>query len=677
MLKEELSKRRRARVEKFSTYRMCKWTEYDYSILSKVVLIKSKRGKGKTGKTYADMIMMADTETSKKPLEKKDNHIVAWSLCIRASHVNLCTLWGQDPFELVDCMQKIRDAIAADEIYCYWHNFAYDWVFTRKFFISKWGLPAHQLNTKPYYPLFLQFENGFMFKDSLILAQRGLDKWAKDLDVEHKKALGKWVYTRYRTQSDELDADELLYIENDVRAGVECIDKTLDIIGKDISSIPYTSTGIVRDESRKIGHDNHAHEYYVKVAPDWHLQQIMENVFHGGYTHANRHATVSGANHGIYEATCRDFASSYPFCALSEKYPYEAFFKVDRVLSDLNYIKKNSENYAFICKCTFINVRMKDKRHPMPVLSMAKSQAVANAVHDNGRILQATALECWLTDIDLLLIDELYDWDAIRIDNIYASFKEYLPKWFTDYVYQRFEKKTTLKGVDPVLYQIEKGKLNACAYGMIAQKPIKQQITEDYEAQCAEDLYKIDDLEKAWNEEDWEEKYNKHVHNRNSFLPYQWSIWVTAYAQRNLFELGKCVEDGGMWLYSDTDSVYATSFNEEKLEAYNQRCKDKLTSRGYGAVIHKGKEYWLGVAEPDGDYMQFKTIHSKCYCKRPLTARGDNFVMGEDLKITVAGVPKKGAASLKNNIENFKPYFKFDGLTSGKLGHPHIIVPEI
>ena len=77
---------------------------------------------------------------------------------------------------------------------------------------------------------------------------------------------------------------------------------------------------------------------------------------------------------------------------------------------------------------------------------------------------------------------------------------------------------------------------------------------------------------------------------------------------------------------------------------------------------------------PDTD----KTLHSKCYCDRPLTARGDGFIMGGDLKITVAGVPKKtGAKCLHNNIEAFKPGFVFDGITTGKLGHTHIHVDDI
>ena len=206
---------------------------------------------------------------------------------------------------------------------------------------------------------------------------------------------------------------------------------------------------------------------------------------------------------------------------------------------------------------------------------------------------------------------------------------------------------------------------------MCVQKPVPIEIKENYKTGEYDP-----DME---YEKQFEANYNKHVKNRNSFLPYQWGVWVTAYAQSNLFTLGECVDykNGGIWLYSDTDSVYATKFDKRKLQIYNDDCVKRLKDHGYDPVEVKGKKYMLGVAEFDGEYMQFKTLHSKCYCDRPLVARGDNFVMGGDLQITVAGVPKKGAECLKNNIENFKPFFTFDGKTTKKLGHTHISVDHI
>ena len=79
--------------------------------------------------------------------------------------------------------------------------------------------------------------------------------------------------------------------------------------------------------------------------------------------------------------------------------------------------------------------------------------------------------------------------------------------------------------------------------------------------------------------------------------------------------------------------------------------------------------YYLGIAEDDGDYIEFKALHSKCYCKRSRET-------GE-LSITVAGVPKKGAASLHNNIEEFHTGKLFPGKASGKLQHKYIYTDTI
>lgn len=317
----------------------------------------------------------------------------------------------------------------------------------------------------------------------------------------------------------------------------------------------------------------------------------------------------------------------------------------------------------------FRNIRLKDPRFPMPCLSMYKASCILNGIADNGRCLEASLYECYINEIDLKLIYDYYTWDQIIIDDVYVAWKDYLPRWFSDIIYNEYKAKCELKG-DQVLYALQKGKFNSL-YGMSVQKPVPIDIKEDYKTGEYEP-----DMDYLKN---YEHNYEKHVKSRNSFLPYQWGVWVTAYAQSNLFTLGECVDykNGGIWLYSDTDSCYATKFDEKKLKIYNDDCIKRLRDHGYEPVTVKGKTYKLGVAEFDGEYMQFKTLHSKCYCDRPLTAYGDNFVMGGDLQITVAGVPKKGAECLKNNIENFRPFFTFDGITTKKLGHTHIIVDKI
>ena len=144
------------------------------------------------------------------------------------------------------------------------------------------GHPEKQLNIKPHYPLFINFEGGIQFRDSLILAQRSLEKWADDLQVEHRKAVGKWDYDKLRSQHESFSADELEYIEHDTLAGVECINALMNALGKKLWSMPYTATGIPREEVRKRGKKNAAKQLFELIALELSQYKKMENVFQGG-----------------------------------------------------------------------------------------------------------------------------------------------------------------------------------------------------------------------------------------------------------------------------------------------------------------------------------------------------------------------------------------------------------
>lgn len=636
-------------------YKLTYYNDFDFTHFKSIDLkYKTKKGRH----SYNDVIIMADTETSKSINYPAclDNYVVAWSIAFRSFGHNLVTLYGHSPSEFTDMLKKLRENLPGKDIYIYFHNLSYDWPFLRKFMIKEFGKPVNQLNTKSLFPLFIKFENGIMFKDSLSLAQCKLEKWAKDLNVEHQKQIGKWDYDKRRNQNGyNFTSDELDYIECDVVAGVECIDKYLETLSKNISSIPYTNTGIVRDQARKAGGID-AHKDYYKLAPKSFAEQIKdEEVFHGGYTHANRYylgVTMSGE--------CMDICSSYPFEAMRCKAPIEAWTKVNREV-DFKYILEDNPNYAFRFRIKAFDIDLQNLRYPMPVLSLAKCRQTVNAIVDNGRILKCDYAE-WLSneiDIKLFLKQYKFDENSLVITDVYTARKDYLPRWFTDFIFQRFISKTKLKGVDKVRYQIEKGMLNAGSYGMCAQKPVKPLIEENYETG---EFKEKEDM-------NFEKEYEDHIESIKSFLPYVWGIYITSGAQEHLFELGDCVADDGIWLYSDTDSVYATKFDKEKLKAYNERAIQTIKDRGYEPVFWHEKYYNLGVAEFDGAFTEFRTWHSKCYVKRHAD---DN-----ELEITIAGVPKKGVATLENDINNFIPGIIFDGETSGKLTHKHINVPEI
>lgn len=422
-----------------------------------------RAGKKKNENRVSNVWIMLDTETSKKHPNEWDkdkpiaveNHVVLYTISIRIFNHNIMTIYGRTPSEAVTACQRIHEALPGDETIFFIHNASFDWVYLRKFMIRAWGEPVKQLNTKSHYPVVIQFSNGIMLRDSLILAQRGLEKWADDLQVEHRKAVGSWDYEKIRNQDTPLSDNELHYAECDTLAGVECLDALATQLHKKVYSLPYTATGIVREECRKRGKKNKAHDNFVHQAIDFEQYMQLQNVFHGGYTHGSRdhvNQTITG------KIEAYDFASSYPYEMLVEKYPCEKFTPCDDGLT-IQDILKYSNEYAFYFELVAGDVKLTDLAEQMPVLQASKCIQSINAIDDNGRILKAAYIDIWLNEQDLILINEQYMFGVYRLRNVQCAAKDYLPRWFRDFVFEKFKAKCELKGGDPVAYALAKGGL--------------------------------------------------------------------------------------------------------------------------------------------------------------------------------------------------------------------------
>ncbi len=663
----------------YHKYKMLFWDTFDFNILSRNIMYYKKKGKFQSG-TWNDIIIAADTETSKGHEVSSDpmpNHVCAWTISFRAYHCNICTIYGTKPSEMIEAFKRIRAALKGDDIYIYFHNLAYDYVFLRLFLFAAFGTPVKELNTKPHYPIMLGFDNGIILKDSLCLAQCKLEKWANDLNVHHKKAVGSWDYDIIRDQSDSFSRAEKRYIENDTLALCECLDAFCVSLNKTIYSIPYTATGIPREEVRERAKQHKGHENFLRKALSYDQFLKFMKLYHGGYSHANRFYIGDILADDI--TACRDFASSYPYCLIAFKYPSSAFIPLGRDVHP-EYILKNAEEYAFVFRISFKNIRLKDHLLPMPSLQASKCEHTINMIEESGRVLQAGYCTLYICEQDLIVLNSLYDWDPESIcTEVEVSPKDYLPRWFTDYVYDLYAEKCRRKPLqeqDPVAYALAKARVNS-VYGLTVQKSIREnfiEVTEPGE-------YKIDfdgnmaHFESGEYRQDFDQdlkaEYEKYLKNPNTVLPYQWGAYCTAFAFRNLFELGSCVnckyDNLGYlaypphWYYSDTDSCYSDDWNEDKIAAYNKKCKENLTANGYGSVIVNDKEYWLGVAEPDSEYSEYVVLGPKRYCGRS--------VKDNELHITVAGVPKDGAKCLENDIDKFHRNFIFDGEITGKKAH--------
>lgn len=668
---KQIEAERREKLQQAHTYQFLHYKLYNYDVLS--LITASGYNNHYNKRKHANCFIMADTETSKGKTRAKaePNHVVIWTISIRAMGFNWVTLWGNKPTELCEALELIKSHIKADDVTIYWHNMSYDYTFLRRFLFNAFGVPTKQLSTKPHFPILFAFENGLIFKDSLILAQRSLEKWGSDMQVEHSKAVGFWEYDKERNQDFTPDAKEAEYIEHDTLCGVECLDKLREALGKRYNNMPYTATGIPREELRKRAFEHGGKELFKRLVSSYETYCKLEKVYHGGYTHANRYFIGDI----LSDVVCKDFTSSYLFALLAFKYPMERFaslpdMKPEKILAD--------ENNGYIMRLTAVNLRLKNPFEAMPALQYSKADAIEGEILDNGRVISCKAVSIYINNIDLKIIYDQYEAELWHCSEVEASTLDYLPRWLTDYVYECFSDKCKLKGVDKVLYNLAKGKANSI-YGMCCMHNIRIGDIEDFET----GKY---DKEKPQEGETLEEMkrrlYDKFVKSHNSFLLYQWGCWCTSIAMAQLFKLGECTEFDMVcngqyklhrWIYSDTDSIYSDRWNEEKVEAFNAECRELLLANGYGAVECEAGTFWLGEActTPLADeYSEYTALGAKRYAGR---CKEDG-----ELHITVAGVPKvKGAKCLRDNLENFKKGFVFDGVTTGKLTHFYVYVDEI
>lgn len=576
-------------------------------------------------KRYYRNIIALDTETAKAADDIL--FITDWTLTIE----EFGCIYGNSVSDLMHTLSKVTQMIETSEnalavFYC--HNFSYDYMFLRNHLIQTFGEPTHSLATKPHKYVTMTFSNGMEFRDSYILSGRSLEKFCKDMGTSVQKHVGSWDYNKFRTPNSGRTKEEIYYVCADTIALVLALREFMRQHKCNTSTCEFTNTGFVRSEGLKASKKDVAwRRKFRNTRLTVDNYNLLDDAFHGGYTHANRYH-IGEVMHDIISY---DFTSSYPARMLYNKYPMGRWICFhDATICDIMELE---DVYAFAGHLLLVNPEV-DKNCPMPPISKHKCKVLTNPIVDNGRIVKADLLIVPFTDPDLKIILEYYSYDYAEVKNVICSEKEYLPDWFCDMIMKLFQNKTTQKGKDNVLYMLSKGMLNSL-YGMSVQKIVRDDIKEDFTT--AEWI-----VERAkGNEEKAEEKLEAFYNNRKKYLPFQWGVFVTAYAQAELFKLGKLCKD---WIYSDTDSVKGSGWNMEGLKAYNDEIRKQAQERGYGTIEYKGKEYTLGVAEFDGLYSEFVTLGSKRYCYRE----------DGELHITVAGVPKIGVSELENDIHNFK-----------------------
>ena len=540
--------------------------------------------------------------------------------------------------EFEDLYEVFKDLRKDTRYICWVHNLSYEFQFLCN--ILKWKSVFARSPHKVMKAVPEDFPN-IEFRCSYYLTRLSLATWGRELGVY--KLEGDLDYEVIRTPLTALKKRELDYCERDCIVVYTGILKYVKRYG-DQWNIPLTQTGTVRREVKERLTKDWKYRRNIKALIPHNAKEykILQAIFAGGYTHANRF--FSG------KAICDiiehyDFASSYPTVMIAEKYPMTPWYwkPMKEIPDDSEF-----ENNAFIFKLEFQDIKCKTCN----TYIQGSKCMLENGAYDNGRVLRADLLTMYVTEQDWLTIRETYTWKEVKLLECYKSRKGYLPKKFLEYILELYRNKTMLKGVEgqEELYMQSKQYINSL-FGMCVTAILQSDV------EFSEGDWFIQRLTEEKVNEYFTQLKNEQGKQCKYFLSYSWGCYVTAYARRNLW---KCIESVDMdMIYSDTDSIFVIGhkdfswYDAEVTEKLRKSCEiNHLNFEDTRPKDRHGKERPLGIFTREDDCCEFITLGAKRYVERRTT---DN-----KLHLTVSGINKGAVALLNNDIRNFKDGFNFD-----------------
>lgn len=482
------------------------------------------------------------------------------------------------------------------------------------------------------------------FQCSYLHSNMNLELFLDKMQVNHKKL--ELDYDKKRYPWSEISNSELEYCVHDVIGLCEALRKEMELEKDDPDTTPLTSTGYVRRDTKRFVSKKVRNRCQNELVPNEELYVLLREAFRGGNTHANRYY----AGRILKNVGSFDRASSYPDVILNCQYPVRKFIKYANI--NMDFVKKKiKDGYAVVARFSFSNIRLRNQQWGCPYISLSKALEIREPELDNGRILEAEKVTLTLTDIDLKIVEEEYVFDKIEVQEVWTAGYGELPESFKEVNRYYFKMKTELKGNKEleVFYNKNKNKLNSI-YGMCAQNPVKDKI-------------KVKGLEYITEHVDIKEGLDDYY--KNNFLPYQWGVWVAAWARYRLEEGIKLAGDS--FVYCDTDSVkyLKNESNRNLFDSYNkERIKDSIESSAFATA--NNKIYYMGIYEHDADYDSFITFGAKKYC----------YEKNGKIAITVSGVSKKYSTEELmelGGLKAFKPgtvFHKAGGVLLEYKDHP-------
>ena len=547
----------------------------------------------------------------------------------------------------------------------YIHNMSFDFQFIRK-----WRTWETVFATDERVPLYALDDHGIELRCSYQLSGYSLENIGKNLTkYKAQKMVGDLDYSIMRHSETPLTEKEIGYIDHDGIVTMNYIMEEIENHHNNISLLPLTKTGKVRSYVRKQclyagKHHGHAWKFkryrnMMKAVPITSLNEYnqLKRAFHGGFTHANGFYVGEIQN----DVVSFDFTSSYPYVLISEMFPMGKGELIN--IHSKEEFERNMKLYCCLFDVTFLDIySIAPFEHP---ISVSKCYVIKGYSADNGRLVQADEISITLTEQDFYIIRKFYSWKTMKIKNFRRYQKNYLPHDFVKSVLDLYQKKTELKDVPEMVaeYMNSKEMLNSC-YGMTVTDICRTTI-------------EYNNGEWGKSESNPEEEIQKYNEKPNRFLCYQWGVWTTSYAMRNLFTA--IYELKNDYRYADTDSVKFVNYEKHKqyFERYNKNVDIKLKRamdfhRFDMSLISpktiKGKTKTIGYWDYENTYQKFKTLGAKRYMVK--TEDGYSLtVSGLNKKITIPYLLSKYGELI---MENFKDGLIIPPNYTGKNIHTYI-----
>ena len=555
-----------------------------------------------------------------------------WQFCIDDK-----VIMGRTWDTFLELLEKLRNGLGLSHNHyfvIYVHNLPFEFQFFRNFvnISTVFALERRKV-------VKCVVNDSFEFRCSYKLSNMSLQKFVSSTPgALYFKKGGDLDYKKIRTPSTVLTNDELAYCYNDVRGLREAIVHLLHSEHDTLATIPMTSTGYVRREFRSAINTNPRNHYlFRELQLDPFIYALLKTATRGGNCHCN--PTLSGAldNRNVFDNVGSfDMSSAYPAVIVQCKFPMSPFVKRDNKLSIIDKLVKGGK-HALIIDCVFYNLEIKTLE-TVPYIPKAKCTKLWNERIDNGRVLSAEFCGMVLTDIDWKIITSQYKFaEQIDILNVYSAKYDYLPLELRKKVIEQYTNKCTLKFGDQYLYNKYKNKINA-DFGMMLTDICRREIT--FDSMSKENPFTLE----PW---DIEGSMQKYYNSRNSFLAYQWGVWVTAHCRNRL---QKAIDKVGIdAYYCDTDSLKYLGNHDKDFEELNKEileeaknCQLLTSCEVTNPETNKVEHFQLGIWEKEKTYKTFKSLGAKKYAYTYEFDKKGN--PDNSLHITVAGLSKtKGA----------------------------------